>query len=131
MLVDASDDAVIVVRAAIGADIPIMNRPAARRFAATGVHVLILTSTRETRTLMELLDDGHQVVVLRPTRDDADEQQLIGLGAMGLVALDAPLTVIRLSILAATRGETVFTRLGLGRWLRASRRARAITRAAS
>ena len=58
------------------------------------------------------------VLVVAARWSDEDEQRALESGASGYVALDAPPLALTRGIQAALRGELVFRRRALGRWLR-------------
>ena len=58
------------------------------------------------------------VVVVTARGSEEDEQRALDSGATGYLALDAPPTALARAIPAALRGEIVFRRRALGRWLR-------------
>lgn len=75
-----------------------------------------------------LASAGQRVLVLDADASGPSEDLAIEAAAIGYLPLSIPPPALQRALYAALRGESVFSRQALGRWLKANRKALSVVR---
>ena len=125
-MIDTADVALSRVRDLLEPELRVMSAESVHEPGPRSGCELVIVATPpavDWQNVTRLASAGLRVLVLDADASDRSENLAIEAAAIGYLPLSIPTPALRRALHAALRGESVFSRQALGRWLTANRKA--------